>query len=214
MPTFSYPFGDDEATGFFGGYRRPTHSFLDPAGDDNFVPVNDTAPALSGGAADVLAYPSGEPVMDFNTGRPYPRPGRLNMQNNISAGQMINRLTDNPDLGDLSNPDLMFAPLFVHGSVMDYQRPLGHPFGNFDGTQTNISAYNFGVVGAAAGYDLDRLLKGAGSYNLWFGKPENAATSYGLSKERALSIRQGYDDYKTGRWDPGEAADPPNPGEP
>jgi hypothetical protein len=211
MPgTFRYPFGDPETTGFFGGYRPPSVA----SDDATAVPVGETTPASSPAATDVLTYPNGKPVMDFNTGQPFPRPDRLDMQNNIAAGGLIKQAVEAPGGGDVPNPDLMFAPLFVHGSVMDYQRPLGHPFGPFDKKKTNISAYNFGVVGGAAGYDLDRLLKGAGSYNLWRGNPDNAETSYGLSQERALSIKQGYDDYKAGRWSRSDADEPLSTSEP
>jgi len=202
---FSYPFADDQTTGYFGGYRRPQSAAADP----NIMPVSDTTSAQPNAAPDVLTYPNGQPVMDFNTGQPFPRPDRLDMQNNIAAGQMINRLTDSPKFGDLSNPDLNFASLFLHGSEMDYQRPLDHPNGPFDPNMTNVSAYNVGVVGAAAGYELEDLLEGSGAYNLWRGNSKNAATSYGLSKERALSIKQGYDDYKAGRWSRSDADDGP-----
>ncbi|MBV8538428.1 MAG: hypothetical protein JO128_22715 [Alphaproteobacteria bacterium] len=198
MPgTFRYPFGDPETTGYFGGYRRPQSTSADAL---SAGPLSDAAPMPSAASPDVLRYPSGQPVMDFNTGKPFPWPDRLDMQNNIATGRMMGRLAASPKFGDVSNPDLNFASLFLHGSEMDYQRPLNHPEGPFDPNMTNVSAYNTGVVGAAAGYDLEYLLNGSGLYNLWRGRPENAATSYGLSKERALSIKQGYDDYKAGRW--------------
>lgn len=198
---FSYPFEDDEATGFFGGYRRPTRSLSDPTVDANDVPVSDTLPPPNapGGTSNILTLPDGKPVIDVNTDQPYPQPDRLNMQDNIATGQAISRLADNPRLGDLSNPDLMFAPLFVHGSEMDYQRPLGHPFGPFKKAYKNLSSYNFGVVGAAAGYNLERLLNGAALYAKYSGTSSNE-TPYGLTNEQTNNIAQGFSDYTNGLW--------------
>lgn len=212
---FSSFFDGDEPTSFFGRYRPRA---MPPSNSDShvLVPINDALPAplpTSGAAPDVLTFPDGTPVMDFNTGQPYPRPDRLHMQNNIATGQVLRQLADAPPAG-LADPNIMFGLLFPHGSLMDYQRPLSQPNGPFDKAKTNVSAYNFSVVGAAAGYDLEDLLNGAGSYNLWSGNPQNAATSYGLSKARALSIKQGYDDYKTGRWSRNDADGPLSEGEP
>jgi len=53
-----------------------------------------------------------------------------------------------------------------------------------------------------------------GLYNLWRGNPNNAETFYGLKKERALNIKQGYDDYKAGRWTARDADGPLNAAEP
>jgi hypothetical protein len=180
MPgTFDTLFDDDEPMGAFGGYRPPYQNVVAvPAsnrlGPGPVTPVTD-ATAASGANGDaaapsVLTYPDGSPGMDINTGQPYPRPDRLNMQNNIATGQVLKRLADAPP-GDIPNPNVMFAMLFPHGSLMDDQRPLGRQDGPFDQTNTNVSAYNFGVVGAAAGHDLEDLLRGAGSYNLWRGNP-------------------------------------------
>lgn len=209
MPgTFDALFDDNAPMGFFGGYRPQYQSVLATLGGApnanqvTQVTENAATPGANGTGGAVpngLTYPNGSPVVDVNTGQPYPQPDRLNMQNNIATGKWIKAATELPG-GDLGDPDLMMAMLFPHGSFMDYQRPLGHREGPFDPANTNVSAYNFGVVGAAAGYNLDRLLKGAGQYNLSAGNPTNAETEYGLSKERLLSIRQGYDDYKTGRW--------------
>lgn len=210
--------GDDETTGFFGGYRpRASAAPADPS--SFLMPVSDTAPASApstgtGGAPDTLTYPDGTAVVDINTDQPYPRPDRLNMQGNIATGTLIKQATETPGGGDIASPDLMFAPLFVHGSEMDYQRPLGHPFGQFDKRYTNISNYNFGVVGAAAGYDLDRLLHGAALYAKYNGTSSNE-TPYGLRKEQMKNIQQGFNDYANGRWSPKASdlestRDPPN----
>lgn len=210
---FAYPLEDDEATGFFGGYRRPPVSSPSETSDDaTVVPESGAAPAPSTAATDVLTYPNGKPVMDFNTGQPFPRPDRLDMRHNILTGQLIKAAIENGQ--EPWNKNLLFGPLFPAGSIMDYQRALGHPFGKFDPAYTNVTGYNVGVVGAAAGYDLEDLLKGSGLYNLWLGNSGKAETSYGLSKERALSIEQGYDDYKTGRWSRSDADDPPSASEP
>jgi hypothetical protein len=147
---FSYPFADDETMGFFGGYRGPTMRPLSDAANKapNVVAVSDATPDVTG---DTLTYPNGERVIDINTDQPYPRPDRLNMQDNVATGALIKQATETPGGGDIASLDLMFAPLFVHGSEMDYQRPLGHPFGPFEKRYKNLSSYNFGVLGAAAG---------------------------------------------------------------
>ena len=68
---FTYPFEDDEATGYFGGYRRPQPASLDP----NVVQVSDATPASPNATTDTLAYPNGQQVVD-PFGHPYPRPPR------------------------------------------------------------------------------------------------------------------------------------------
>ena len=206
MPgTFQYPFGDPETAGFFGGYRRPvTASTTDDAA---IVPVSDASQVSSNAATDVVTYPDGNQVIDINTGQPYPRPDRLDMQRNLSTGQAISDQAQySLSEGFPVSRDLMFGPLFPAGSIMDYQRQVGHPFGNFDPTYTNITAYNYGAVGAAAGYDLEALLKAAGSYNLSpLGNPKNANTPYGLSQERVNNIAHGFSDVTNGLWAPKHA---------
>lgn len=205
---FDNLFGDDDTTSFFGGYRpRPAASPADPTG--MLLPISDTTPAgaaptATGTAPDVLAYPDSTAVVDINTGQPYPRPDRLNMQDNIATGTLIKQAIETPGGGDIANPDLMFAPLFVHGSEMDYQRPLGHPFGQFDKRFKNISNYNFGVVGAATGYDLEKLLNGAALYAKYNGTSSNE-TPYGLTNEQMNNIVQGFSDYANGLWSPKES---------
>jgi hypothetical protein len=182
---------DAEPTSFFGGDQSSTASASDPT----------SPPSASGAPPDVLTYPSGGLVFDINTDQPYPRPDRLNMQENIATGAMIKRLAENPNLDDLSNPDLMFAPLFVHGSVMDYQRPFGQPFGQFTKAYKNVSSYNFGAVGGATGYSLERLLNGAALYAKYSGTSSNE-TPYGLSNEQMNNIAQGFSDFTNGLWTP------------
>lgn len=200
---FDNPFGDDDTISFFGGYRQPSvQSLSDMTGDATIMPVSHPARAPSSGASAILTYPDGRPVVDINTEQPYPRPDRLDMQKNLSIGQGIgDQAQYSLSQGFPVSRDLMFGPLFPAGSLMDYQRQIGHPFGKFDPTYTNASAYNYGAVGAAAGYDLEALLKAAGSYNLSpFGNPKNANTPYGLSQERVNNIAHGFSDVTNGLW--------------
>jgi Bacterial toxin 44 len=89
---------------------------------------------------------------------------------------------------------------------MDYQRPYGliaaliDPVHNFLDMFTNVTSYNYGVVGAAAGFDLQSILYGAGWYNRTFGNPANMQTVYGLNTDRVNNINQGFNDYRNGKW--------------
>jgi len=127
---------------------------------------------------EALKYPDGMPVLDPVKNAPYPQPEYLDMKKNIAFGRSIK--------GDwLAKPEL--AEKVVTGQPMDYQRPYGLPGawlklpGWFKPEFTNVTAYNVGVVGAAAGIHLDVLLRKSGEYNQKHGNPANANTPYGRS---------------------------------
>jgi hypothetical protein len=143
-----------------------------------------------------MQYPDGSFVIDPNTGDPFPSAG-IDMMANIRAGQRMG------EMGGTGLTYGIFASQVATGSSMDYQRPDGliASFrGSFQINYTNVTAYNFGVVSAAAGIPLSNALSAAGSYNLVFGNPSNANTSYGLAAGRVVNIVQGYNDYQGGRW--------------
>ncbi len=206
MPgTFTYPFVDDDATGYFGGYRGPLRASDPPA-------------APSGAGADILTYADGKPVINPWTTQPYERPPGFDMQRNLLAGQAIKDnseyllATGDPPLGR----DAMFAPLFRPGGDMDYQRPNGFS-GPVQIRYRPIGYYNYGVIAAKAGYGKTEALHNAGLYNRifggkWFGAngvntllghPPSFDNSYGLNGDDARQfIEQGYDDYMNGLWTP------------
>jgi hypothetical protein len=145
----------------------------------------------------VLKYPSGDPVIDPLTNAPYPQPPPLDMKRNVAFGESIKGHWD-------AGPAIIEQ--VVQGQPMDYQRPLGllgvaaKTPGWFVYHFTNVTAYNLGVVAAAAGFDLDTTLRMSGRYNIRHGNARNADTAYGLTSDRVKSITQGYDDYLGGKW--------------
>jgi hypothetical protein len=127
----------------------------------------------------------GEVIIDPNTRQPYPHPPNMDIPANVEAADKANLL------------DMLLW--FSHNGLMDYQR--------WDGTEKdlklyrNVTNYNYGVVSAAFGLNLEEALKFAGYYNLNFGNPSNAETKYGLSKMAVNNITQGFKDYNK-RWNP------------
>lgn len=211
---FTYPFKDDEATGYFGGYRRPTRSLSDPVENANMVAGSDPTATPPSIVPDVLTDPSGTKVVD-SKGHPYLRPSGFDMQKNLAIAQTIREASENSDTNiGQANPGLLFARHFLPGADMDYQRPNGF-FGAKEMQYRPIGYYNYGVMAAKAGYSVERALQNAGLYNRIFGghgfgangintllgQPPNFDNPYGLnSKDAADYIRQGYEDYTNGRW--------------
>ncbi len=197
--------GPGQGRGFFGPLLPALDDAPDGGGaDPNVRLAGDTAPVAGAAAApSIMTYPDGSPVVDPVTHQPYPRPPTLDMNDNLGVGQSIKRMrTDLPPVA--GSGDLAFGSLFPQGAPMDYQRPHGRwaaeHHGDFNGNYTNVTAYNLGAVGAAAGYDLDTLLTFSGLYNQLAGKPDNANTPYGLNKDRVTNITHGYNDFIGGRW--------------
>ena len=203
---FSYPFADDEATGFFGGYRRPQPLLADAP---NVLPVNDTAPAANAPVStpEILTYPNGTAVRD-KSGRSYPRPPGLDVQKNIAVAKQITWPADFvPATEAPINPrDVYMASLLSAGQPMDYQRPNGYLaaklYGNIHREYRNVTNYNMGVVAAAAGYSREEALHGAGMYNRLRGTPRSDDTQYGIQQDAVDDITRGYEDYESGLWKP------------
>jgi hypothetical protein len=93
---------------------------------------------------------------------------------------------------------------FLQGGTQDYQRPDGFVgvamcSNNFAKQYTDVSAYNYGAVAAAAGFSQTDTLTYAGLYNQWFGNT-TATNAAGLTPQRWSSITQGWGDQSSGRW--------------
>ena len=166
---------------------QPRSFFGVPLAADSWTPLDFSdapPPAARPDAApsEPLTYPGGSPVIDPLTDQPYPRPERLDINKNLAFGEWLRRGTEHPAEG-LAIPSVTFGALFPAGSVMDYQRPFGH-LSPFDKKMTSVTAYNFGATGAAAGYDLERLLWGAGLYNRTLGDTKDAKPPFGLTDDR------------------------------
>ena len=143
---------------------------------------------------DIANYPNGKPILNPNTGEPYPLPPTLDIMKNLALGQSIR---------DSITKDLTMIDWFYHGQAMDYQRAGGV----FNGSYRDITNYNFGAVSAAAGYKLEDALSNAGFYNRNLGntrptsrlspegKPIGMITSYGILQDAVNNITQGWNDY-------------------
>jgi hypothetical protein len=198
MPgTFRYPFGDDDTTGFFGGYR-PLAARLPSDTDNQSAPVPTSEPAAV--PTDVLIYPNGEIVLDSKQ-RPYPRPPGFDMQSNLAVGDDINQsVAASKNTFDPVDRDFWFAPHFIAGASMDYKRP-GGILGPYEKEFRPASYYNYGVMAAKTGYAREEALHNAGLYNRLFGGPPAPGNRHGLDGVDAEDwINQGYDDYVNGRW--------------
>lgn len=132
----------------------------------------------AGVSGNPLRYPSGNKIIDPNTGKPYPTAPGMNIYKNAIRGKNATTL------------DMILW--FQHYGEMDYQRITGIFMGQF----RNVTNYNFGVVSAAAGYTLKDTLNNAGAYNRNFGRSRTSDTSYGIQKDAVNNITQGWHDYK------------------
>ena len=150
-------------------------------------PGQSTAPLTN------LTYPNGVTVVDSVTGGPILVPEGVNELTNISIGQAL----------QLAGPfeDLAVASIFIQGGAMDYQRTYSDN-GNIVQQLVDYGYYNFGVVAAAAGYNLDELLFAAGIVN----QGNNTSGPYGTNWPAIWNTMSGYKDYQMGLWTP-----PPTP---
>ena len=207
-------YADDDPDGFMNNLQRdyysPTGRYLeaDPIGlagglnpyryaNDNPLKFTDRLGLLSqsfGGVCSTdnptggpwLFNSNGTPVIDPNTGIPYPvPPGGIDVQTNASMGAALQMGLDTSDIGMIG----FFRP----GGSMDYQR-VG---GNFNLQYRDITNYNYGVVEAANGDTLGGALWIAGQFNQWFGHPLPSDTSWGIQQDAVNNIQQGWHDYQS-----------------
>lgn len=143
-----------------------------------------------------VTYPNGAPVINPNTGLPYPKPNGFDIQANIDFAKEYMRVNNSP----LARV-LIMINLFRAGGSYDYQRPEGliptmmnHE--TFKDDYVDVTNYNYGVVSAAFGYSKEDALLAAGAYNRTVGNTsyENI-TKYGIVQESVNNISQGHDDY-------------------
>ncbi|GAC1430258.1 MAG: hypothetical protein NVSMB62_27690 [Acidobacteriaceae bacterium] len=134
------------------------------------------------------------------------------MRRNIAIGEAIatwantpfyDVMSDSP-IGSSDFRSINMIILFRSGGPMDYQRPNGW-FAAFVFKDTHfeyrsVTNYNFGVVSAAAGYDLNEALSSAGLYNRTFGKARSTDTSWGIQQDAVNDIMQGWGDYYGRKW--------------
>ncbi len=155
-------------------------------GRDTAIPSGATLPKQLG----ILRYKDGGPVVDPNTGQPYPKPPGMDVTNNVRRfGFMKYVPMDLPK-------DAPMAYQFWHGQPEDYQRPPGSHFP--DNRLRNVTNYNYGAVAASMGYALPEALAGAGAYNRLAGRTTKADTMYGIRPDAVKNISQGWSDYK--KW--------------
>lgn len=139
-------------------------------------------------AGSELSYPDGAPVINPNTGLPYPIPEGLNIPQNIDFAHAYTQ-ANNSWLAR----GLIMGQLFRHGGAYDYQRPVN---GSFQTDYIDVTNYNYGAVAAAFGYSKEDALSAAGIYNRYVGNQNvDDITSYGIANEAVNNISQGYDDY-------------------
>lgn len=173
-----------------------------------------------GGGADgaVLAYlDDGEPVVYtgetiwdsrgsilLQSGQVLMMPKDVSLAENAILGEKIKHLPSIlsaetiPTIltGNIPLRELAMAELFAPGQKLDYQRTRSRT-DKINKTYINFGNYNFGVVAAAAGYDLGTTLVASGVANLW-GKGDRSGPFHNNPRNMPWII-MGYNDYKNGR---------------
>jgi hypothetical protein len=142
-------------------------------------------------SAPVLRYPDAQPVVDPNTGKPYPAPRGMDVSANAAEASGWAQ-----SWGPAK--DLWMVSRFFAGRPEDYQRPDGFlpAILGDDIIRSNrdVSGYNFGAVARRAGYPLEDALQAAGLYNRVMGRTQSDVTRYGIQKSQVDSITQGWND--------------------
>ena len=136
-----------------------------------------------------VEWPDGYIPIDPFTKRPLVKPAFVDLRINVEIGR---HMAAEKQEWPLSR-ELDFYRNFHEYGPMDYQRTgqSGHiPFAK---QYTDFANYNYGLVGAAAGYSLGLLLWAAGTYNRLV-HPESNQTVYGLPQSNATMIEMGYQD--------------------
>ena len=146
----------------------------------------------------------GKPVTN---GMPLYMPNGVSLQNNAELGKKLGFLpsiftpgftlpTPVPAPNSLPIREAAMVVLFAPGShYMDYQR-IYSDTSRINPTYINFGNYNFGVVAAAADYELNQVLFAAGLANLW-GQGNHTGPMFNNPANMPW-IRQGFMDYTQG----------------
>ena len=185
---------------FANGAATAAFAYLVSTDDANNDGANTSAPsnmfAGPGASApgNILTYSNGDPVIDPNTGEPYPLPPGMNVSRAVGEGREISGWWD-------FLKGAQIVAWFESGGPLDYQRPAGYLgallFKDIDLQYRDVTNYLFGAVSAGAGYSKTQTLDNAGAYNKRFGNP-SSDTPYGIRPDAVQNISQGYKD--SSRW--------------
>jgi hypothetical protein len=152
------------------------------------------APQLNDNSPVAYQRADGRLYIDDRTHAPMVRPNGFSIKNTVRSARMFSSVFNRGPAGMAA-----FAP----GGVMDLRRQyssLRDKAGNvlIDKRYIAIGNYNFGVYAAASGMARDTAQLGASVvYNLDSGK--DSSGPYGNNPVNARQIRQGYDDYMSGK---------------
>jgi hypothetical protein len=168
--------------------------------DSGQIMTDANAGSSDGTKSKLVSYSDGTPVIDPNTGKPYPMPEGMDIAANVKAAEDYD-----PDATDADRAASMMY-WFSQGGSQDYQRPDGYfsalLFGDYVKSYRNVTNYNYGAVAAAMGYSLDDALTAAGLYNQMRGRTNEDGMNvvYGIQNIAINNITQGFKDYLNGKW--------------
>jgi hypothetical protein len=188
---------------------------LTPVSNTQVVP-SDNTPAH----AVPVTLSDGSVVANPVTGSPIQMPSNVLLSDNIKFGETIADLPSKLDNSSSNNNDLSFretamTAAFMPNGSMDYQRidsnrtdSNGNPLINRD--YIDFGNYNYGAVGAAAGYSLSQLLDAGAIVNArniltpnvgMVLNPFDAtdATPWLSNPRNDMFITMGYNAYKAGK---------------
>ncbi|MBN9559431.1 MAG: hypothetical protein J0H14_01720 [Alphaproteobacteria bacterium] len=138
-----------------------------------------------------VVLPDGTPVVDPATGRALMMPGFVSLEGNVLTGLALQGMAATAP----ATREVILYFFFRQGGLMDYQRTgVDGPI-PYEANYRDFGNYNFGLVGAAAGYSLQFLLVMAGRYNRKV-NPKSSDNSFGLPDRNEKWIRAGYADFQ------------------
>lgn len=141
------------------------------------------------------------------TGATLVMPQGISLSNNAALGEKLSLMpsvftpggklpTLSSGLASLPAKEAAMTALFAPSvGLMDYQRNYSND-GNINRAYINFGNYNYGVVAAAAGYDLDQALFASGIANLW-GSGNHTGAMFN-NPANIPWIKQGFSDYMEG----------------
>lgn len=136
--------------------------------------------------------------------KPLLMPKGVSLADNVKQGEKLRAMPSVFTPGFfLPRYDTIFPPVkegamiywFAPGQPMDYQRTRSST-DKINKAYIDFGNYNYGVVAAAAGYDVDQALFSAGVLNFLGGGDHSGEMNN--NPRNVLWIRMGYSDYKKG----------------
>jgi len=158
-------------------------AYAEEAGSGNIVGTQPATGEDPGPAKAVLN--NGEAVIN-DKGETLLMPSGVSLSDNAALGEKLSLLPSVFTPGISAPTPLLYGinslpaketamiALFAPGQSMDYQRTYSDTPDHINEAYINFGNYNFGVVSAAAGYDLNQALSAAGAVNIFTYAHESA----------------------------------------